>query len=293
MTQRKTRATDRAWRLAIAAAAVMSVMSGQARAQTPAPAPAPADPNTGAFTFSGGIDMPTKYVFRGIVQEADSKLTLFPVGDAGFSLYSGEGGIKSATVNFGVWNAQMTGSSGLDGPNEKLHYEQDFYATLGLGFGGGFSLATTYTAYTSPNGMFPTVQELAFKIAKSHVLAPYGQLAFELDGQADGGTNEGVYLELGVGPSWPLAGGKVTVGVPVKLGLSLSDYYEGADGDDTFGYFQVGGLLTVPVTGASSKFGAWSLRGGVDVYAFGDTTKAFNSGDAGKVVASFGIGVVY
>jgi uncharacterized protein (TIGR02001 family) len=291
MTKRNTPVVEKSWRVALAGATLMLVMSGLARAQT-AP-PAPADPNTGAFTFTGAVDVPSKYVFRGIVQEADSKLTLFPVGDAGFSLYSGEGGIKSATVNFGVWNAQMTGSSGLNGPNEKLHYEQDFYATLGLAFGRGFSLGTTYTAYTSPNGMFPTVQELAFKVGKSHLLAPYGLLAFELDGQADGGSNEGVYLEFGVGPSWPLVGGKVTVAVPVKLGLSLSDYYEGPDGDASFGYFQVGGLLSVPITSATSKFGAWNLHGGVDVYAFGDTTKAFNSGDAGKVVASFGIGVVY
>jgi hypothetical protein len=279
---------------AVGAAALVAVLSTSAAAQVPAAAaPAPPDPNTGALAFTGGLDFPTKYVFRGIVQEGDSKLTMFPFGDLGVSLYSGEGAIKSASVNFGIWNSLMTGSSGIDGPNQKLHYEQDFYTTLTLGFGGGFSLGTTWTAYTSPNDMFGTVQELAFKVSKSHMLAPYGQIAFELDGQADGGSNEGVYLELGAGPSWPLAGGKVTLAVPVKFGLSLSDYYEGADGDSTFGFFQVGGLFTVPLTSPESKFGAWNIHGGVDVYAFGDTTKAFNSGDAGKVVASFGIGIVY
>jgi hypothetical protein len=137
------------------------------------------------------------------------------------------------------------------------------------------------------------VQELMFKVSKTHMLAPYGLIAFELDGQADGGSNEGVYLELGAAPSWPLADGKVTFAVPVKFGLSLSDYYEGADGDSTFGFFQAGGLFTIPFTSATSKFGAWNFHGGVDFYAFGDTTKAFNSGDSGKVVASFGIGLVY
>ena len=97
----------------------------------------PPDPNTGALTFTGGLDVPTKYVFRGIVQEADSKLTLFPYGDLGIAFYSGEGAIKSASVNFGVWNALLTGSSGLDGDTDKLHYEEDFYATLNLGFARG------------------------------------------------------------------------------------------------------------------------------------------------------------
>jgi hypothetical protein len=276
------------------AAALTLSMAGAAAAQTPAPAPAAdPDPNTGALTFTGGIDVASKYIFRGIVQEADSKLTLFPYGDIGIAFYSGEGAIKSASVNLGVWNALLTGSSGSDGPFEKLHYEQDFYTTLTLGFDKGFSLATTYTAYTSPNGMFNTVKELAFKVSKSHMLAPYGLIAFELDGQADSGSSKGTYLELGVGPSWPLAGGKASVAIPTKVGLSLNDYYEGPDGDSTFGYFQIGGLFTVPLSDSTNKFGAWNIHGGVDVFAFGDTTKAFNAGDSGKVVASFGIGVVY
>jgi hypothetical protein len=254
---------------------------------------AAADPNTGALTFTGGLDVPSKYVFRGIVQEADSKLTLFPYGDLGIALFSGDGGVKSASVNIGIWNALMTGSSGSDGPREKLHYEQDFYTTLNLGFAHGISLGTTYTAYTSPNGMFNPVHELAFKVAKSHWLSPYGLIAFELDGQADGGLNEGTYLELGVAPAWSFAEGKASVSVPTKFGFSMSDYYEGPDGDSKFGYFQIGGLVTVPVSSASSKFGVWSIKGGIDIYAFGDTTKLFNNDDRGKVVASFGVGVVY
>jgi hypothetical protein len=260
----------------------------------PPPPPEPADPNTGALTFTAGLDVPTKYIFRGINQEpGDSKLTLFPYGDLGIAFYSGEGAIKSASVNFGVWNALLTGTSGLDGPQDKLHYEEDFYTTLTLGFDKGLSLATTYTAYTSPNGMFNTVQEILFKVSKSGMLAPYGLIAFELEGQADAGLSKGTYLELGVAPSWPLADGKVTLAVPTKLGLSLNDYYEGVDGDSTFGYFQIGGLVTLPLSSATSKFGAWNLHGGLDVYALGDTTKAFNNGDGGKVVASIGIGVVY
>ena len=137
------------------------------------------------------------------------------------------------------------------------------------------------------------MHELAFKVAKSHFLSPYGVIAFELDGQADGGANEGTYLELGVGPAWPIAGGKALVTVPVKFGFSLNDYYEGVDGDEAFGYFQIGGLLSAPITSPTSKFGVWSVKGGVDIYAFGDTPKAFNNGDSSKVVATFGIGVVY
>ena len=51
-------------------------------------------------------------------------------------------------------------------PSGKLWYESDFYAALGLGFGGGTSFTTTYTAYTSPNNGFSTVKEIMFKLAR-------------------------------------------------------------------------------------------------------------------------------
>ena len=77
MTELSIRVSERGTRLALAGAMLVFLMSSSAGAQTPAAAPP--DPNTGALTFTGGLDVPTKYMFRGIVQEADSKLTLFPV----------------------------------------------------------------------------------------------------------------------------------------------------------------------------------------------------------------------
>jgi hypothetical protein len=268
------------------------------------PAYAQNDPNPGALTFTGGLDVPTLYFFRGIRQELDQKLTLWPFGDLGIALYSGDGGLKSAAVNVGVWNSLHTGSSGSDSISGKLHYEEDFYTTLSLGFGGGVTLGTTYMALTSPNQGFATVKELQFKVTKSHWVAPYGFLAFELsdDGQADGGHtfggSKGTYLELGVGPSWTIGEGIATLAVPVKLGLSLSNYYElldaaGTPSDEKFGFFDVGALVTFPLTGIPSSFGAWNFHAGADVLVFGDMTKAANLGDKSKVVGLFGIGVSY
>ena len=56
------------------------------------------------------------------------------------------------------------------------------------------------------------------------MLAPYGLVAFEMGGDESGQATashlrgkKGTYLELGVGPSWPVAGGKVTLAIPVKV----------------------------------------------------------------------------
>jgi hypothetical protein len=262
---------------------LLTFSAGTARAQAD-------DPNPGAITLTTGIDFPTVYFFRGIRQESDPKFTTFAYGDVGIAFYSGDGG-RSAGVNFGVWNSLHTGSSGSDA-DKSIHYEEDFYASLALGVGNGITITPTFTAYTSPNGSFGTVRELSFKFAHASKFAPYALVAFELSGQADGGSDEGTYLELGVGPSWPL-GPKVTLAVPVKLGLSLGDYYEMAGEDNAFGYIDVGALFTIPFTGVPSKFGSWNLHGGVNVLGFGDTTKAFNNGDSGQVIASIGIGMTY
>lgn len=277
---------------AMGAAAVVAAAPPLASAQD-----APASPNAGSLTLTAGIDALNTYMFRGIRQD-DTKVITWPYADLGMSFFSGDGPLQSVGVNIGTWNSLHTGAAGSDGPSGKLWYESDFYATLGLGFGGGVSLGTTYTAYTSPNSAFGTVKEVAFKLALDDsgmlgrgALNPYGLVAFELDGQADGGTNEGTYLEIGVAPGW--AASAVSLAFPVKVGLSLSDYYELGGADEKFGYFSVGGIVTVPITGIPASFGAWNVHGGVEYQALGEMTKALNGGDESKVIGSFGVGLSY
>jgi hypothetical protein len=269
---------SRLLRIGLAAAALLSITAAPALAQA-------ADPNPGAITLTTGADFPSVYFFRGIRQESDPKFTMFPYGDVGIAM-------GKATLNFGVWNSLHTGSSGSDA-DKSIHYEEDFYVSLSVAAGGGVTVTPLFTAYTSPNSSFGTVKELAFKFAHASKFAPYGLFAFELSGQADGGSEKGTYLELGVAPSWPLAGGKATVGIPVKLGLSLKDYYELSGEDSKFGYVDVGVLFTVPLTGVPGNYGAWNVHGGVNFLGLGDTLKAFNKDESSQVIGSVGIGFSY
>ena len=277
---------DDVWRSSCALAILLTLTAGPAAAQTPP------DPNAGAITLTSAVDFPSVYFFRGIRQESNPKLTTFAAGDVGISLFSGDGGLKSAGINVGVWNSLHTGTAGTD-TDKSSHYEEDFYASLALGFGRGITVTPTFTVYTSPNTSFGTVQELSFKVAHASKFAPYGLVAMELKGQADAGEKKGTYGEFGVAPSWTLGGTPVTLAVPVKVGLSLKDYYETSGVDNKFGYVDAGVLLTVPFTGIPSQYGTWNVHGGVNVLGFGDTTKAFNNGDAGQVVVSGGIGMSY
>lgn len=281
-----------------AAAQAPEASSAPAAAPAPAATPAPAepvDPNPGKLSFTGNMDVlaGTPYIFRGLVQEAKPKVTLWPAGDIAIALYSGEETLKSASVNFGVWNSLHTGSSGLDHDSKKQHYEEDFYAALSLGFSKA-AFTTTYTAYTSPNGLFNTVHEIAFKTAIVHKVSPYVLLAQELGATgADGGANKGTYVELGIGPSWPVAGGKATIGIPVKVGVSANNYYELNGVDNKFGFLDVGALITVPLTAIPAHYGAWNIHFGGDAFLFGETTKAINAGQRAKGVFLFGFGVGY
>jgi hypothetical protein len=293
--------------LAVVAAAGLVLVSS-----APAFAQEAKDPNPGALTLTGSVDFLNQYMFRGIRQNGTGMVT-WPAMDLGISAYSGEGGLKSAGINFGTWNSLHSGDTGADSDDSglgcacgKLWYESDFYASLGLGFGGGTSLTTTYTAYTSPNNGFTTVKEIMFKFALDDsgklgkgAVKPYIAIAQEFGsepgtGQADGGENAGTYLEIGFAPGY--AASKASIAFPIKVGLSLSDYYElstptGFE-DNKYGFFSIAGIVTVPLGGTSS-FGAWNIHGGVEYQNLGTTTKALNGDESNQVIGSFGIGFSY
>ena len=284
-----------------------------------APAYAQNDPNPGNLTLIGNVDFTNAYMFRGIRQD-DTRVIVQPSAELDIALQSADTGLKSTSLNLGTWNSLHTGNAGLRSSSsglgcacDKLWYESDFYATLAFGFTGG-SLGVTYTAYTSPNAGFNNVKEVMFKFGADDsgalgkaALHPWVIAAFEFDAdnghQADGGSKAGKYLELGVSPGY--SGSRASLAVPVKVGLSIGDYYELNEGtparpdfvDHKFGYFSLAGIATVPIGGTSS-YGAWNVHAGVEYQRLGDTTKAFNVDDDGepqanKVIVSAGFGFTY
>jgi hypothetical protein len=252
------------------------------------PAPATAQDAPPTVTMSAGLDVVNQYMFRGIRQNGTGVAT-WPFFDLGIGAFQGEGRLKSVGLNVGTWNSAHSKPGGW--------YESDVYATVGLGFGGGVGLATTYTSYTSPNDSFTHVKEIAVKLSVDDspalgaaALKPYALVAFELATepgryQADGGLEGGRYLELGIAPG--ISSDRASLALPIKVGLSAGNYYELDGVDNRFGFFSVGGLVTVPF---ASHF---NVHGGLEFQALGDTTKALNGGEGSQVIGSFGIGLSY
>jgi Bacterial protein of unknown function (Gcw_chp) len=259
----------------------------------PAAQPAPDPPAPKPVTLTVGADFPTAYMFRGIFQE-DQGFIMQPFVDVGIAAAPG------LTINAGLWNSVHSGPSGSDNEDGRgAWYELDFYASATFQV-GKVKPGVLYTSYTSPNDAFNTVQEIAAVLAfddsgNKVPLNPKAILAFELDGQGDGGSSKGTYLELGVRPVFPLAAHDrypLTLAVPAKFGLSLNDYYEGPDDSDGFGYFDLGGILSVPLAFMNGKT-TWEIHGGVDILWLGDNMKALNGGDGVKAVGVIGFSMIY
>ena len=92
----------------LAAVALITFTTAPASAQ-----PVPADSKAGTITVTAGTDVVNSYMFRGFRQD-DTKIITGPYGDIGLVVYSGDGGLKSVSVDFGAWNSLHPGDAGSD-----------------------------------------------------------------------------------------------------------------------------------------------------------------------------------
>ena len=287
-------------------AAALAILVGVACCPPDVVAQEEKGPNTGRIAISAGVDFPTDYYFRGIVQET-SDYIIQPYGDLTFKLWDGVPAFGNLALTIGTWNSLHGGSTGAEGPNAepKMWYESDFYTKVGWTMFEDFSAGIVYTAYMSPNDFFATTQELALGLGfnDSKLLGPFALnpsllLAFEVKGQADAGDHRGIYLQLGLAPSYTFnAESKypLTLSIPLILGLSLDDYYEfGTGNDSTFGYFQGGAGLAMPLAFLPASFGSWQIKTGVNVLHLNGNLRDVNKGrDSTEVIGTVGIAFTY
>ena len=268
--------------LAFAAPAYAQDTNGSTQQVAPAPAEAPPTELSKRYTVTVGADLPTAYMFRGIHQESTGVIVQPPI-DLGVDVGRG------VSLNVGHWYSVHSGPTGN-------FYEADYYGSVTF-TAGRLKPGLLYTSYTSPNARFGTVHELAAFVGiddsgSRFPLSPKVTLAYELDGQADAGTAQGTYLELAIRPGVKLIDGAkpLTLSIPARLGMSVKDYYEGPDGDDTFGFFSTGLIAGVPLTTGKVTF---EVHGGVDVCWLGSNLKFLNANDSVKPIGIFGVTVTY
>jgi hypothetical protein len=265
---------------------------------------AAAGPNQGRLGLSLGSDITTAYFFRGILQERNGFIWQ-PYAELGISLYAHETEpVRGVSLFGGIWNSVQTEKTLADpdsGPSN--YYEADVYGGVKVSLFGNTDVKLSYIAYMYPNGAFNTVQEVDASIALNDsewlgawALNPSLLIAGEIDNTA-AGIDEGIYVELGVRPGMTLVDSEtypVSVALPLKLGLSATDYFEDPAGnDDAFGYFQSGIVFSVPLAFIPEAYGAWSASAGASLYTFGNNLQEYNKDDDPWVVGTWGIAASY
>ena len=63
--------------------------------------------------------------------------------------------------------------------------------------------------------------------------------------------------------------------------------------DDTFGFFQGGVGVGVPLAFIPASFGTWTLKAGVNVLHLGDNLREINDRDRTEVIGTVGIAFTY
>ena len=267
---------------------------------------APEETQVPRVESSLGLDITNQYYFRGIQQENQGVIAQ-PWVDFVFPLREGEN--TSWSFNIGAWNSLHDGPTGSGGDGVTMHYELDAYLGFGVDFAENWSGSVSYVVLSSPNSTFATVQELDFSISFDDSglfggessgfsgVQPSVTIAWELDGQSDGGDDEGIYLEVGIEPAFELIDDEkqpVSASFPVVAGFSLSDYFEGATGsDDFFGFAQGGFALSTPLNFVPARLGSWTLSGGVNILFLGDNLEKINGGDSSEIILSLGLGIAF
>ena len=279
--------------------------------------------NNGNISLSVSADVTNEYWFRGISQGLNTGVMVQPSVDIAFDLGSVAVGEEDIAFSgyVGTWNT-FSSNGGAAG-----WYEADIYVGLSIDLPMNFTADVAFVALEAPGagGEFAQEIDLSFSYDDSQCwsdagiegmgfagLQPYILFAFETAGGSDFGTDQGIYMELGIEPSFTIVENEdypVTLAVPVAVGLSLSDYYEtsnsaanaaaGITSDETFGFVSVGLGLSVPLAFVPAEYGTWEAGAGLTFLILGDGLKdgsEFNAGtgdDSVRFIASAGVSMSY
>ena len=253
------------------------------------------DPNTGALTLTFDNSFTTAYMFRGIMNERDG-LIWQPSISLSLNVFEAEEGVvQSVDLGIATWLSIQSEDTLSSGSGPDAMYETDYYPSLSVSWAGGVTSAITYYFYTSPNNAFRTVEEIAVDLSYddsellgAFAMSPTASFVFETHRSSFGGIGKGAVFEFGVEPGaevklpmdsadkYPIA-----ITVPVKLALSMDDYYRDGSDNDVYGYARIGLHAGIPIACIPPRYGAWSITNGFDLYFLGDTVHEYAKSNFG------------
>lgn len=281
-----------------------------AQRQAGLPESGSAEPSGNAVHVDIAVDWVSAYYFRGLLQERRDHINQNSV-QVGFDILEPETHAAAGgpfvdlrlTAFFGIWNSFHEAATGAVSSDQLVEhwYEADLYLGLTAEH-GRWNVGATFYAYTSPSDAFSTSDELALTVSCDDSglwgdvisFSPSLTLAVETRGGADG-MDPGVYLGLGLTPAFDVTAlsRSVTLSFPLTVGISASDYYQdGAGKDQSFGYIDLGAEFATDLP-VATRFGSWSLSGGVHWLVLGDNTQVVNEGRDNQLYGRVGLAISF
>ena len=275
-------------------------------------APCPVSYITGDF----GVTFVSEYDSRGIPQPDQWKGVIAqPYLDIYIKLYSGNGFINSVSGQLSFWsdvgsNTDSAASATIpaylknNGVPKKVTgplqnsltgsardwEEFDWDPGVSVTFAQKFTLLVQYFEFDSPAGAFSTARSIDANLTYddsallgAFSLHPHATVLYELGAPGYAGLQpNGWYYEFGIAPSYtflPKSSYPITVALPNTLGLG-DDH--GFYGNNTFGYYQVGPSISVPLAFIPSGFGSWTLTAAYTYEYAGTTIREANFAAGGS-----------
>jgi hypothetical protein len=277
----------------------------------------------GRWGLAAGVDSATAYFHRGFLRH-EGGLILQPYATLSFPWHAFPE--MQLTPYLSVWNSLNWGGRGpllladahsvghgsplREAPDsaEDGWDETELMGGVVVGW-RGFTLEGNSTRYLYRASTMADVQELGLKMAYDIRLPPrdglsdLGELTFALKPFAglfyevwkqEGDL--GVYFETGIEPSvrWEGGGGRFGIGLPMRVGMSLDDYYFDAQGDNApLGYLSLGIAVSFGRPMPSER-GWWYLTGSVRyLFLEADELRALNGGDDHELIGLVGMSFAF
>lgn len=222
-----------------------------------------------------------KYITPRGLEVEDKGLVWQPLAVLLVDLYSSDNGfLNDVTLAPANWASVHTQK---DGPEHKNWNEDDPSIALDLKFFKQFELDSTYTAFVSENGSFPTSTNLDEKLTYhdnflpgGFSINPYVEYFDELTNKATFVINpatskKGFYFALGVDPTYKVNTPwvPVTFEVPTFVSLVSDTFYQrkdGTGGGSGVGVFSSEIKASIPLNFIPKAYGNWTAYVGFQYY---------------------------
>jgi hypothetical protein len=254
-------------------------------AKTPV-APCPVTYITGDF----GVTFVSEYDSRGIPQPEQWKGVIAqPYLDLYIKLWSGDPNswlINSVSAQLSFWSdvgSNHATATNLTGARDWEEFDWD--PGVSVTFAQKFTLLVQYFEFDSPAGAFDTARSIDANLTYddsallgAFSLHPHVTVLWELGAPGFAGLRpHGWYYEFGIAPSYtflPKSNYPITVALPNTVGLGDDG---GFYGNNTFGYYQVGPSISVPLAFIPSGFGSWTVTAAYTYEYAGTTVREFGA----------------